>query len=277
MQYEWYMWDGIGVWEGQVKQYYYVSKYLGAPYEVDGYPVGWRTEDAYIPTDKDPDKEVITANTANHEHEPENHTPTYTYVLGTDANGTKVAYLVDWYGEMTGGTFKPATRLFVSGDKLYFGCENGSVCVYNDARYSDSDGDYYSPQCYSQNGRRYISGCAFLSDNCGYPNYSKSTIRGSFVAVTKAFPYSKVAVRVRTNNVGWYEADTIVAGKPDFTHFDFSSFSFNVDAECICVVQEREKKWTEKQVYFVTECYESPFGLISASFDFKIQGRVREQ
>lgn len=277
MQYEWYMWDGIGVWEGQVKQYYYVSKYLGAPYEVDGYPVGWRTEDAYIPTKEDPDKEVITAQNAKHEREPENHTPTYTYVLGTDANGTEVAYLVDWYGEMTGGTFKPATRLFVSGDKLYFGCENGSVCVYNDARYSDSDGDYYSPQCYSQNGRRYISGCAFLSDNCGYPNYSKSTIRGSFVAVTKSFPYSKVAVRVRTNNVGWYEADTIVAGKPDFTHFDFSSFSFNVDAECICVVQEREKKWTEKQVYFVTECYESPFGLISASFDFKIQGRVREQ
>lgn len=277
MQYEWYMWDGIGVWEGQVNQYYYVSKYLGAPYEVDSYPVGWRAEDAYIPTGNDPDKEVKTAQNAKHEHEPENHKPTYKYVLGTDANGTEVAYLVDCYGEKTGGTFKPATRLFVSDGRLYFGCENGSVCVYNDDRYSDSDGDYYSPQCYAQNGRRYISGCAFLSDNCGYPNYTKSTVRGSFVAVTKSFPYSKVAVRVRTNNAGWYEADTIVAGKPDFTHFDFSSFSFNVDAECICVVQEREKKWTEKQVYFVTECYESPFGLISASFDFKIQGRVREQ
>ena len=277
MQYEWYMWDGIGVWEGQVKQYYYVSKYLGAPYEVDGYPVGWRTEDAYIPTKEDPEKEVIKAQNAKHEHEPENHTPTYKYVLGTDANGTEVAYLVDWYGEMTGGTFKPATTLFVSDGKLYFGCENGSVCVFNDKRYSDSDGDYYAPECYAQNGRRYISGCAFLSDNCGIPNYTKSTIRGSFVAVTKAFPYAKVAVRVRTNNVGWYEADTIVAGKPDFTHFDFSSFSFNVDRECISVVEEREKKWTEKQVYFVAECYESPFGLISASFDYKVQGRVREQ
>lgn len=267
-QYEWYMWDTIGVWEGDRKQYYYVSKYLGAPVTVDGKVIGWKDDSPYTG-----EGEVKRTNTATYEGDaPTNFTPTYSYV---EEDG--VAFLVDWYGEMAGGEFKAGTALFVYGDRLYFGCENGAVCVFHNERDASSDADHYLPRCYTHDGHRYLSGCAFLSDNCGSPHYAKSTIRGSFVIVSKSFPYAKVAVRVRTNNTAWYEADTITMGRPDFRHFDFSSFSFNLDQECVSVVKEREKRWMEKQIYLVTECWESPFGIMSATYDYKIQGRVKEQ
>lgn len=44
------------------------------------------------------------------------------------------AYLVDWDGERTGGTLSPATCLCPSGELLYFGTEEGAVCLFNTDR-----------------------------------------------------------------------------------------------------------------------------------------------
>ena len=258
-QYEWYYWEGIGVWKEQDDRYYYVSQFPGAPDKLGGLPVAWKDE-------------ITPAEGENFTAADEN--VTYTYVKGV-VNGVEYAYIVDCYGEKIGGTFKQATALLAVDGLLYFGCEDGTICVFNtDMRGEDQR---ILPEAFTQNGRRYLSGCATLSDNCGRANLVKSTVRGSLAVVTKSYPYALVEVRVRTNAVSWHECDKIWAGEVDFDHTDFGAFAFlnDGDNDCIAIVREREKRWGEKQLYFLTECYESPFGIISATFDYKIAGRYR--
>jgi hypothetical protein len=42
-------------------------------------------------------------------------------------------------------------------------------------------------------------------------------------------------------------------------------------------VREREKRWVEKQLYFYAECFESPFGILSITYDYKVAGRYRNK
>lgn len=253
-QYEWYYWEGIGVWEGQVDRYYYMSYYAGAPTRINGKEVAW--DKATLPYEGEA---AVTKYTDGQ--------------CGYVEEGDYV-YLVDCYGEKIGGKFQEATSLLSADGLLYFGCVDGSLCVFNtDMRDEDH---LLKPEAFTQNGRRYLSGCATLSDDCGRANLVKSTVRGSLAVVTKSFPYALVDVRVRTNAVPWYECDKIYAGEVDFNHTDFGRFAFAAsDYDCIAIVREREKRWVEKQLYFLTECYESPFGLISATYDYKIAGRHR--
>ena len=61
------------------------------------------------------------------------------------------SYLVDWDGERTGGEFAPATCLCATGVGLYFGTEDGALCLFSTDRrgqtlYGEAEGEgFLSP------------------------------------------------------------------------------------------------------------------------------------
>ena len=265
-QYEWYYWDDIGVYTGSHQRYVYLTDRYGAPeeVEVDGktYPTAVISGDERFVEDGDI-KECAVGET------------TYKYVLQEDESGQMCAYLVDATDEYTGGTFCEATELISVGGRLLFGCSDGTVCVFN----TDKRGDNLAmePESYVHLNRRYLSGFATKSDDLGRANLVKSTIKNSLVIASKGFPYSLVTVEVRTNAEPQHECDKVYAGEYDSAHTSFAALAFNPTNECIAVVREREKRWVEKQLFFYTECYESPFGVLSITYDYKVAGRYRDK
>ena len=271
-QYEWYYWDGIGVYSAQKDRYHYLTQApegVTVPEWIDDRRSAYKTIRDYVDDDITPDEVKLTYN------DPEKGEIELTghYVVGADDTGSTVAYLVDTDGEKTGGSFQEATALLAVDGCLLFGCKDGSVCVFNtDKRGEDH---YIPPEDYTRCGRRYTARCVTISDTCGRTNLVKSTIRNSLVLKTKAFPYAKVDVKVRTDVDPWEPCDTVYAGVADLDYMDFGAFSFNTYDESVAVVRERKKRWLEKQLCFEAECYESPFGIISATFDFKVAGKVK--
>ena len=256
-QYEWYYLDDIGVYAGQKNRYHYVT---GSTLEtIDGLQVGHKPSGLYERNYVPDDATVLT------EGEGEN---TVGYVIEGE-----YAYIVESDGEQTGGVFKEATALLAVDGMLLFGCADGTVCMMNtDMR--DERG-FISQDAYKHNGRGYESYCCLCSDTCGVENATKSTVSGSFVVKCKAFPETGVSVSVRTNEIEWEDVDRIVVGRVDLSRMSFLGFTFNTMRENTALVREKEKRWVEKQVAFHDYCYMSPFGLLSATYDYKIAGKVR--
>lgn len=276
-QYEWYYWDGIGVYSGQKDRYHYLTQApevpegVAVPEYIGDLTPAYKTIRDYVDDDITPGEVKLTY--ADPEDEEKTITFTFHYVVEADSAGQNDAFLVDTDGEKTGGEFQEATALLAVDGCLLFGCKDGSVCVFNtDKRGEDH---YIPPEDYTRCGRRYTARCVTISDTCGRTNLAKSTIRNSLVLKTKAFPYAKVDVKVRTDVDSWEPCDTVYAGVADLDHMDFGAFSFNTYDESVAVVRERKKRWLEKQLCFEAECYESPFGIISATFDFKVAGKVK--
>lgn len=244
-QYEWFIWDGIGVWEGQTDRYFYVND--GAGGKAGEYDIAVR--EGYA------EGEVTTIESKK-------------YII---ADG--YAFPVDTDGEKHGGEFSPATCLLSVGGKLYFGCENGAVCVFN----TDMVDGAIPAEKYTRNGRRYMAQISTKSDNCGAPYAEKTTERGTVVIKAKAFPSAKVRVMVRTDRDIWRQCDEVYLGVTDFGNMDFGTFKFgNVD-ETIAPVRENKRRWVEKQIGLEAECYKSPVGIINITYGYRITGKVRRR
>lgn len=274
-QYEWYYWDGIGVYSGQKDRYHYLTQApevpegVEVPEEIGNLKTAYKTIRDYVDDDTTLGEVKLTYT----DPEDEKQTITFHYVVEADSAGQNDAYLVDTDGEQTGGEFQEATALLAVDGCLLFGCADGSICVFNTDRRGEDH--YIPPEDYTRCGRRYTARCVTISDTCGRTNLAKSTIRNSLVLKTKAFPYAKVRVGVRTDVDSWETCDTVNAGTFDPAHIDFSALTFNTYDESVAVVRERKKRWLEKQLCFEAECYESPVGIISATFDFKVAGKVK--
>ena len=268
-QYEWYFWDNVGVYkhtsDNPIKERYryLTSRVADVPHSVDintsagivTYKRGLRGTEEYVPDDL----KIYTSGKAH-------------YVL-QEIDGGRYVFPVYPTGEMIGGKFCEATSLLVVGDCLLFGCSDGSICVFNTDLRDDSH--KMPPDTYIHVNRRYLSGCATNSDNLGRINLSKTTVRRSMVVKTKSFPYSLVAVGAETNLSPMHEVDKIYAGYSDFAHTGYDAFSFNTSDDCHAIVREGERRWIEKRLSFSTECYQSPFGLISVTYDYRVAGKAK--
>ena len=244
-QYEWFIWDGIGVWEGQTDRYFYVND--GAGGKAGEYDIAVR--EGYA------DGEVTTIENKK-------------YIIDDG-----YAFPVDTDGEKHGGKFSPATCLLSVGGRLYFGCANGAVCVFN----TDMVAGAIPAEKYTRNGRRYMAQISTKSDNCGAPYAEKTTERGTVVIKAKAFPSAKVRVMVRTDRDIWRQCDEVYLGVTDFGNMDFGTFKFgNVD-ETIAPVRENKRRWVEKQIGLEAECYKSPVGIINITYGYRITGKVRRR
>ncbi len=261
-EYEWYFLNGIGVCTEQGYRYRLLSRLPaameGKTVTLDGVPHPFKTvtESVYA------DGETVYSAAVD-----ESGTLAY-YVLREGE-----PYLVDCDGERLGGPFSPATCFCQAGGMLFFGTEVGTLLLFNTDK-READGRI-PRRYYTFDGRAYRSGCATKSDNVGLPHLEKATLRASGVLKLKAMSGARFTARVRTNREGWEDCDVLYSGRADYSENDFAAFSFLGEEEQICCLREGKRRWVEKQLYFVSEEYQRPFGIVNIAYRYRITGRIR--
>lgn len=259
-EYEWYYLSGIGAYRGDLARYRYLSgelppAVLAARPALNGRPltVAPSEEEGYA------DGETVFSATT------EDGTP-FSYV----ARG-ELALPVTTDGERYGGEFCPATAFLECAGLLFFGAD-GRLFVFNTDK-RDADG-IIPRRYYSFAGHAYLSGCATKLDDCDLPTRRKTTVRSGGAVRLKAMTGGKVTVRVRTEEGRWREADTLYGGRTEFSETDFSAAEFHVGDDTVLPLREAERRWAEKQLYFVSEEYQRPFGLLSVAYQYRVAGRI---
>ena len=291
-QYEWYYLENIGIWEGQVPEYYYApALYEYIPEEItkDGitYPVALATNiynREYMTAEKlihtavgaDDNNNVFAASFSGGYSEYFVIKDTWdgeTYVNG-ERQLIKRAILCENRGSYTGGEFYGAKKIVNVDDNILFGTDNGIVCSFNfDMRYDDG---MISSKYYNFDNRTIYCGIATKMDNCGIPHLTKSTIKKSTVIKTKTMAKSVVKVRVRTNSKGYESVARVNSQIFSFEDVDFSDFSFVSTDQTIFAVKEKEKHWVEKQHWIYSDEYQCPLSLHYIAFRYKISGRIKQ-
>ena len=277
MQYEWYYLSGIGVYDGQYESYTYSDAIIDE--NVTVHHIFEDQTEKHYKIETAPDEMIgMEANPADDEGKPcatVSHCNvggvTYHYVISSDKSK---AYLCDAKGNCIGGTFKPATAAKTLDGNLYFGTENGVVCLFNfDKR--DEYGEIL-PEWYSFDNRVILCGCATKMDNCGIPHLTKSTVKKSMVIKTKSMQASAIKMKVRTNRDPYKQVARITSALFSFDRMNFEDFSFLTMEESLFTVREKEKKWVEKQIYLYSDEYMKPFALFYISFRYFIAGRYKQ-
>lgn len=181
-------------------------------------------------------------------------------------------YLVDTDGECYGGTFHAATAFLECDGLLFFGTPTGDLMVFNtDKRGEDG---VIPRRYYTFNNRAYLSGCATRSENCQKPNYRKTTLRSGGAVKLKSMSGGKITVRVRSDEGAWQDADTLYGGRADFSETDFASAEFSSSPDTVVPLRIGIRRWIEQQLYFVSEEYQRPFGIISITYRYRTAGRI---
>ena len=256
----WYFLSGIGAYREDLPRYRYLSGEVppavtAARPAPEGRPltVALSEEEGYA------DGMTVYSATA------EDGTP-FSYVVRDD-----LALLVTTDGERYGGSFYPADRFFECCGLLFFTSDRRLFVFNTDKR--DADG-IIPRRYYSFSGHAYLSGCATKLDDCDLPNRRKTTVRSGGAVRLKAMTGGKLSVRVRTEEGKWREADTLFGGRGSFGETDFSAAEFHVGDDTVLPLREAERRWAEKQLYFVSEEYQRPFGLLSVAYQYRVAGRI---
>jgi hypothetical protein len=261
-QYEWYYLEGLGVWEGQYEAYKYST--VG----VDG---EWKDDNGASITLEVFGGEQFVANGSSTDQikTAKSENDIRYYVSREDRN-----YLCEPTGEMIGGEYKKPTCMKVLNGNLYFGTEGGYVCAFN----FDQRNEYgeIPISAYSFDGRAIVCGCATRMDNCGIPHLTKSTVKKSMIVKTKTLGASAVKIKVRTNKKPYEQVDRISSARFDFENMDFADFSFTLSEQNLFTIQEKEKKWVEKQIYLYSDELCRPFALFYMAFRYSVAGRYKE-
>ncbi len=258
--YEWYYLSGIGSFEGDQNRYRFSGGLLPAELEgtlvsLGGDALTWRTADGGYADGL----------------------PIYSVTVGGRTLSCAVrdgyAHPVIGDGERYGGVFSPATAFYECAGLLFFGTAAGGLLVFNtDKR---GEGGVIPRRYYTFAGHSYLSGCATRLDDCGLPNYRKSTIRSGGAVRLKAMTGGKVEVRARTEDGVFTVEDILFGGRGDFGETDFASAEFHLGEDTVVPLREAKRRWVEKQLYFVSEEYQRPFGLLSVTYEYRVAGRIR--
>ena len=258
--YDWYYLSDIGVYRGQEPRYRTVAGEL--PQNLRGATVSIGNQSRILQTSSIAeyvDLETVYSAT-------ENGVP-FCYVIRNS-----LPYLVDSDGEYHGGSFEAATAFLECDSLLFFGTPTGDLMVFNtDKRAEDG---VIPRRYYTFNNRAYLSGCATKNDNCGKPNYRKTTLRSGGAVKLKSMSGGKISVRVRTDLGVWKEADTLYGGRTDFSETDFASAEFLSSSDTLVPLRVSAGRWLEQQLYFVSEEYQRPFGIISITYRYRTAGRI---
>lgn len=297
VSYEWYYLEEIGVYVGQYPEYLY-AEFPGEynhGYEdlTGGYPIVEATEvvdmygnpDSLIGIVANPDNEKIIKLPSDEQLESGIGTeyadrPIYCvmenlYGPGGKPTREKVYYYVSPTGAMIGGIFDPAVMLKVIDDDLYFITRGGVLCKFNFDKREGVNG-LIPAEWYNFNQRTIFSGFATKMDNCGIPHLTKSTIKHSMVIKTRTRAHSNCKIKVRTNRKAFSQVGRIINGTETFEDASFSDFTFNIDEKNLFSVQEKEKKWVEKQVFIYSDEFNKPFALSYIAYRYFIAGRYKE-
>ncbi len=267
-EYEWYYLTGIGSYTGAVDVYRYAES---APegYSVHPTKAGEKTESSV-----------------------------YIAMLNGEAvyfvreNGIRYAVATD--GERRGGSFHPATCICTAdGDLLYFGTENGDICVFNNDKRGkppkhlssspDFDGEDFAlkysksihPYYYSHNGHAVRYALTTVLDDGGFPHLTKNTKKGSLTIKLRSLGNSTVVCEAATDRSGYKELSRLDDRGLDFSDLDFGSLTFANTEFPTLSIREKERGWIEKSISLYSDSYASPFGVCSITYRFAIKGKIK--
>lgn len=287
-EYEWYYLEDIGVYTDQFDEYVFAEFETGLTKEEMVHDTGGvEFEEAHVVRDEfGVERHLI--GTLAYESEDEirsivgadNKIFYYKEIEDRDFSGEPtgrglIKYYVAPSGGKTGGTFDAAVMLKTIGEDLFFVTKNGVLCKFNfDMR--DPETGLIPNEYYDFNGRTIFSGCATKMDNCGIPHLTKSTVKKSVVIKTRTFTHSGMKVKVRTNRNVFNQVDRIINGQATYDDPSFNEYTFNMTDKSIFSVNEREKKWVEKQIFIYSDEFRRPFALHYLAYRYNIAGRYKE-
>lgn len=193
----------------------------------------------------------------------------------SELTGRTIKYYVVPSGGKTGGEFNPAVLLKTIGEDLFFATEMGVLCKFNFDKRDPVTG-LIPNEYYDFNGRAIFSGCATKMDNCGIPHLTKTTVKRSTVIKTRTFEASGIKVKVRTNRKAFNQVARIINGQATFDDPSFEDYSFTTSDKSIFSINEREKKWVEKQIFLYSDEFHRPFAIHYLAYRYVIAGRYKE-
>ena len=160
--------------------------------------------------------------------------------------GITTYYLLAKTRELTGGAFSPPTALFTTPTHLYFGCENGAVCLVN----TDETGVAMGRDRYTYAGHAIPCGLITIPDDCGVANYTKKTLRGTSVVEVKGDFSNTLSLQVKTHHGGYTSETPSISfwdGGLDFSSLSFDRLAFTPGENQVIATEERTKRWISKQ------------------------------
>lgn len=285
-EYEWYYLEDIGVYPGQFDEYVYAE----FPTDLSEEKLLERTGGVELVEAKKVINEFgvtesLIGSPANSNNEEIKSVETeygITYYRElpeydeySELTGRTIKYYVVPSGGKTGGAFSEAVMLKVIGKDLYFVTKNNTFCKFNFDKRDPVTG-LIPNEYYDFNGRAIFSGCATKMDNCGIPHLTKTTVKRSTVIKTRTFEASGIKVKVRTNRKAFNQVARIINGQATFDDPSFEDYSFTTSDKSIFSINEREKKWVEKQIFLYSDEFHRPFAIHYLAYRYVIAGRYKE-
>lgn len=195
--------------------------------------------------------------------------------------------------ERTGGAYHPATVFLSHGKLLFFGTDDGHLCVFNnDLRgvapesvkasegYSEEEylaymGGKLHPLFYSFAGHAPTYVIKTARDDCGVPHLTKNTVKKSLVINADAsVPYSISCEVISDSGSPLYVGSLPISGS-GFDSFDFGSLPWRTSRYSSTALNENEKKWVEKQLILTSQSFASPISVRSISYRYVIKGKIK--
>lgn len=195
--------------------------------------------------------------------------------------------------EYTGGTFHPAVAFRSAENLLFFGTENGDLCVFNnDKRGVPPDriknGSDYDETVYRKKFRRTIHPdfynfdrhaphCEIVTalDDCGIPHLAKDMVKNSLVLKCQSYAASRLTLTVATDREVLKEDAVLPSGFLSFSDVDFSALSLAENDTFTVPLSLRTKRFTEQQIAVCSDAAFSPFGIYTIAYRFRVRGRIK--
>lgn len=270
--YDWYPLCDIGIWNSDKKVY----RHSDCP-----------REGFYL----HPDADAITTRPVYTQTDTETG-ETFHYIVDTAARQKCIVYHM---GERSDGKFVPACNIASCSQLLFFGTEDGKICVFNSdkrgvapeeiaasedfdpASYAENMKNEIHPLFYSHDGHAVRFLAATPEDDCEIPYLEKQTVRGSEVAVVKRFVRGSLGCISMTDNLGARSEGNIELGAPCFDELDFRALGFDPSEMAALQREGCESGWRRHRLVLISEDFYRPFGVYSVSYRYKIKGKLKER
>ncbi len=228
---------------------------------------------------------------------------TSTVMSTVDENGKVIYYVTEGAssyavyptGERYGGTFYPAKRMCALGELLFFGCDDGTVCVFNNDKrgvapaavasrdgfdaneYARTMGRRIHPFFYSFAGHA-VTYAATTPIDRDTPNHlDKSNALPTVTLTLCALSNANIKCLAKNDTSKTHELGTVSCGRLDFSSFDFSCLSLQDSERVRTSLARRERPWVEKQITLTSSGACVPFGIYSVAYHYKNKGKAQNK
>ncbi len=267
--YEWYYLSGIGTYSGDSRRFRYLSE----------------KKNGFILSD-DPDG-IVTEEVFSRGRDDGG----LDYFVNT-SDGPVAVYPTEEYH---GGLFHPAVEIGVTGDLLFFGTDDGNICLFNSdkrgtppprvtseedfskAEYAETMGAKIHPYFYDFDRHSVRYRLITPPDSCGLSGLEKCAIPASLSLKFGSLSDAALKLSLITEDGAKRELSEIRTGNLDFSAIDFSSLSFSEADYSSVAVRENIRTFLSKQYEIVSEGFRAPIGECTLSYRYRPSGRIKNK